>query len=173
MPENIAIAKFTHSGSQINDWTPEGTTTKDRNLYLQFIAFIQKSIHELQAKGHRVELAGIFYHVGENDMSFGTNRRNASKWLRSIVEKSRDDLALPTLRWYVSQQPPTDDKDLNRIDVTSDIASLAKNDPNIIHVKAFNLPPQPEKLVITTLGIIHLGEILAQSYAESKVTKRN
>ena len=166
VPGNIAIAKFTHSGSQVNDWTPEGTTTKDRNLYPPFIAFIQKSIRELQAKGHRVELAGIFYHVGENDMSFGSYRRNASKWLKSIVEKIRVDLALPTLRWYVSQQPPTDDKDLNRIDVTADIASLATADPNFIHVKAFNLPPQSDKLVITTSGIVQLGEVLAQSYIE-------
>ena len=30
---NIAIAKFTHSGSQINDWTPEGMQAKDRNMY--------------------------------------------------------------------------------------------------------------------------------------------
>jgi hypothetical protein len=168
VPGNIAIAKFTHSGSQVNDWTPEGTATKDRNLYPQFIAFIQKSIHDLQAKGHRVELAGIFYHVGENDMSFGPYRKNVSKWLRSIVMKSREDLAIPSLKWYVSQQPPTDDKDLNRIDVTADIASLAATDANFIHVKAFNLPPQPEKLVITTAGIVQLGELLAQSYVEHK-----
>ena len=51
----------------MNDWTPAGTEAKDRNLYPQFIAFIRDSIKELQAKGHPVELAGIFYHVGEND----------------------------------------------------------------------------------------------------------
>ncbi len=51
IPDNIAIAKFTHSGSQINDWTPEGTDAEDRNLYPQFIAFIQESLKELHAKG--------------------------------------------------------------------------------------------------------------------------
>ena len=90
---NIAIAKFTHSGSQINDWTPQGTEAKDRNLYPQFIAFIKESIQELQSKGNQVELAGIFYHVGENDMSFGPYRRDAGKWLQSTVAKSRQDLA--------------------------------------------------------------------------------
>jgi len=65
VPGNIAMAKFTHSGSQMNDWTPQGTDAKDRNLYPQFIAFIQESIKELQAKGHQAELAGIFYHVGK------------------------------------------------------------------------------------------------------------
>ena len=171
VPDNIAVAKFTHSGSQMNDWTPQGTEAKDRNLYPQFIAFIQTSIKQLQAKGHKVELAGIFYHVGENDMSFGSYRRDASKWLQSTVAKSRQDLGLPALKWYVSQQPPTDEEGLNTIDITANLASIAAADPAFIHVKAFNLPPQAEKLVITTAGIVQLGELLAQSYLEqTKVT---
>ena len=161
---NIAIAKFTHSGSQINDWTPQGTEAKDLNLYARFIAFIQTSIKELQAKGHRVELAGIFYHVGENDMSFGYYRREAATWLQSTVAQSRLDLGLPSLKWYVSQQPPTEEAGLNGIDVTANLASLTTADPHFIHVKVFNLPPQAEKLVITTAGIVQLGERLAQSY---------
>lgn len=165
---NIAIAKFTHSGSQINDWTPQGTEAKDRNLYPQFIAFIQESIKDLQAKGHQVELAGIFYHVGENDMAMGGYRNDAAKWLQSIVTKSRQDLALPTLKWHVSQQPPADDKGLNRIDVTGMIAGIAAADPAFFHLKAFELPPQPEKLVITTAGVVQLGELLARSHLEHK-----
>ena len=163
LPGNIAIAKFTHSGSQINDWTPHGTEAKDWNLYPQFIAFIQESIKELQAKGHEVELAGIFYHVGENDMAFGPYRSNAAKWLQSTVAKSREDLKLPALKWVVSQQPPPDEKGLNAMDVTANLAALAAADPAFIHLKAFNLPPQQEKLVITTAGIVQLGELLAQS----------
>ena len=161
---NVAIAKFTHSGSQINDWTPEGTSAKDRNLYPQFIAFIQQSIKELQAKGQTVELAGIFYHVSENDMSFGQYRRNADKWLQSLVSRSRVDLGLPGLQWYVSQQQPTDDKSVNSIDVTANLDALAATDPGFIHIKAFNLPPEREKLVMTTPGIVALGELLAQNY---------
>ncbi len=168
VPGPIAIAKFTDSGSQINDWTPQGTQTTDRNRYAQFMAFIQKSIRELQAKGHKVELAGIFYHVGENDMSFGPYRRDASKWLRSIIAQSRQDLAIPRLKWYVSEQPPTEEKGLNSIDVTSDIDAIAAADPDCIHIKVFNLPPQPEKLVLTTAGIVELGERLAQSYIEHR-----
>ncbi len=168
VPGNIAIAKFTHSGSQMNDWTPQGTAAKDRNLYPQFIAFVQESIRELEAKGHPVELAGIVYHVGENDMAFGPYRSNAAKWLQSTVAKSREDLALPALKWFVSQQPPTDEKGLNRIDVTANLAALAAADPAFIHLKAFNLPPQQEKLVITTAGIVRLGELLAEGYLDSK-----
>ena len=167
-PGNIAIAKFTHSGSQMNDWTPQGTAAKDRNLYPQFIAFIQESIRELEARGHPVELAGIVYHVGENEMSFGPYRSNAAKWLQSTVAKSREDLALPALKWFVSQQPPTDEKGLNRIDVTANLAALAAADPAFIHLKAFNLPPQKEKLVITTAGIVQLGELLAEGCLEHR-----
>ncbi len=168
VPGNIAIAKFTHSGSQMNDWTPAGTEAKDRNLYPQFIAFIRDSIKELQAKGHPVELAGIFYHVGENDMSFGPYRSNAAQWLQSTVAKSREDLALPSLKWHVSQQPPTDEKGLNAIDVTANLAALAAADSAFIHLKVFDLPPQEEKLVITTAGIVQLGNLLAQSYLETR-----
>ena len=165
---NIAIAKFTHSGSQMNDWTPQGTSAKERNLYTAFIAFIKASIQELQAKGHQVELAGILYHVGENDMSFGAYRKDAAKWLQTTVVQSRQDLALPSLKWFVSQQPPTDEKGLNNIDVTANIAALAAADPSFIHLKVFDLPPQEEKLVITTEGIVQLGELLAQRYLELK-----
>lgn len=162
----IGIAKFTHSGSQINDWTPAGTEARDRNLYASFISFVRDSLKELRAKGQKVELAGIFYHVGENDMSFGPYRREAAKWLRSIVAKSREDLALPSLKWFVSQQPPTDEKGLNAIDVTADLAAIAAADPDFIHIKAFDLPPQREQLVIDTAGIVKLGELLARGYLE-------
>ncbi len=163
IPGNLAIAKFTHSGSQMNDWTPKGTDAKDRNLYPQFIAFIRESIRELQAKGHPVELAGIAYHVGENDMAFGPYRSEAAKWLQSTVAQSRLDLALPSLKWHVSQQPPPDGKGLDAMDITANLAAIAAADPAFIHLKAFNLPPQEEKLVITTAGVVQLGELLAQS----------
>ena len=168
LPDNIAIAKFTHSGSQMNDWTPQGTEAENLNLYPKFIAFIKESIKELQAIGHKVELAGIFYNVGENDMSFEPYRRNAGNWLKSTVAKSRQDLALPALKWYVSQQPPTDEKGLNAIDITANLDSIAAADPAFLHIKAFSLPPQAEKLVVTTAGIVQLGELLAQSYLEHR-----
>ncbi len=168
VPGNIAIAKFTDSGSQMNDWTPQGTDAKDRNLYPKFIAFIRDSIKELESKGHQVELAGIFYHVGENEMALGPYRKDAAKWLNSTVTKSRENLALPALKWFVSQQPPIEEKGLNRIDITANLAALAAADPAFIHLKAFNLPPQQEKLVITTAGIVELGELLAQLYLERR-----
>ncbi len=161
---HIAIAKFTHSGSQIIDWTPEGSMAKSRHLYPKFVQFVKESVRELTAKEHTVEVAGIFYHVGENDMSFHPYRRDAAKRVQAIVHQSRKDLATPKLKWYVSQQPPTDVERLNKLDVVADFTKVAAADANFIHLKTFNLPPQEKMLVITTEGIVHLGEAIAKGY---------
>lgn len=164
LADNIAIAKFTHSGSQINDWTPEGSMAKTRHIYPDFITFIKETLKELKDRGHEVELAGIFYHLGENDMSMGHYRANAAKWLHSTIAQSRQDLAMPALKWFVSQQPPTDHKEVNGIDVTAALESVAAADNGLIHIKAFDLPKQEKKLVIDTSGIVQLGELIARRY---------
>jgi len=166
--DNIALAKFTHSGSQIIDWTPEGSEAKTRNLYPSFIAFIEKAIRDLEGTGHSVDFAGIFYHLGENDMSFHPYREQAAERLLAIIEQSRKDLTRPNLRWFVSQQPPTDDKAVNPIDVTADVEKLAAADHHLFHIKAFSLPPQEKQLVISTAGIVELGELLALSYLRNQ-----
>lgn len=165
---NIAIAKFTHSGSQIIDWTPEGSEAKSRNLYASFIEFVQETIRDLEAKGHEVELAGVFYHLGENDMSWGPFREGAIERLVSLVSQSREDLGKSDLKWYVSQQPPTDDPSVNSIDVVQDMEQAAAADEHMIHIKAFELPKQDKQLVIDTRGIVWLGETLARAYLEQE-----
>ena len=169
---NIVIAKFTHSGSQIIDWTPDGSMAKTRHIYPRFIKFVQDSVAKLKAKGHQVELAGVFYHVGENDMSMYPYRKQAAVWLRNLVATSRLDLEHPTLKWYVSQQPPTDDKRVNSIDVTADIEKASASDEFMIHNKVFDLPEQEKKLVIDTTGIIHLGKAIAEHYVQDSQAKR-
>ncbi|MED5278188.1 MAG: sialate O-acetylesterase, partial [Verrucomicrobiota bacterium] len=162
---NVAIAKFTHSGSQIIDWTPEGSMARSRHIYPEFVKFIQQSIRELEAKGHKVRLTGIVYHLGENDMSFYPYRKEAAGRLQTIIGQSRKDLGQPELKWFVSQQPPTDEKGVNRIDVVADMEKVAAADPNLIHIKAFNLPPQKKRLVLDTAGVIALGRLLGERIA--------
>jgi hypothetical protein len=162
--DSIAIAKFTHSGSQIIDWTPEGSEAKSRNLYETFITFVRESIRSLESEGHEVELAGVFYHLGENDMSWIPFRKHAAERMAAFVTKSRDDLGLRELNWYVSQQEPTDDKAVNAVDVVADVEAVAADDPHLIHIKAFGLPGREKKLVISTEGIVALGELLADRY---------
>jgi hypothetical protein len=70
------------------------------------------------------------------------------------------------LKWHVSQQPPPNQKGLSSIDITANLAELAAADPELVHLKAFDLPPQREKLVLDTAGIVSLGELLAQDYIE-------
>ncbi len=164
---NIAIAKFTHSGSQMNDWTPEGSEAKSRNLYPKFIDFIRSSVQELRNKGHEVNLAGVFYHVGENDMSMPPYRKQSPEWLKSTIAQSRLDLKRPKLKWIVSQQAPTDDKRVNGIEVMSKFEALAKADRNMVHLKASDLPKQEKKLVLDSAGVIRLGEILAEGFLKS------
>ncbi len=164
---NITLAKFTHSGSQMNDWTPEGSVAKARHLYPQFIAFIKDSVKGLQSKGHQVELAGIFYHVGENEMSMPPYREQAPDWLKATIAQSRTDLNRAKLTWFVSQQAPTDDERVNGIEVTSKFAAMAEADPDLVHLKAFDLPKQEKKLVLDSAGVIRLGEILAEGYLKS------
>ena len=84
-----------------------------------------------------------------------------------MISQSRKDLARPGLRWHVSQQPPTDVERLNKLDVVGDMARAAAADPGFIHLKAFNLPPQEKMLVITTEGIVQLGEVIAEGYLGS------
>ena len=161
---NIAIAKFTHSGSQIIDWTPEGSEAKSRNLYPAFLKFVRDAIQELAARGQEVELAGIFYHLGENDMSWGPFRQGSPKRLMSLVTQSRKDLAMPELQWYVSQQPPTDDERVNKIDITANLQQAVASDKNLTYIQVFDIPPQDKKLVLDTNGIVWLGEQIAEIY---------
>ena len=127
---------------------------------------MKQAVQELQDKSHEVDLAGVFYHVGENEMSMPPYRKNAPKWLQSTLTKSRQDLGLPTLEWYVSQQPPTNHERVNSIDVTSELERIAAADKYVIHIKAFDLPKQEKNLVIDTAGIVRLGELIADSYLE-------
>ncbi|MCA9070538.1 MAG: hypothetical protein KDA84_16515, partial [Planctomycetaceae bacterium] len=86
----------------------------------------------------------------------------------ALVTKSRKDLSLPTLKWYVSQQPPTDDKAVNNIDVTAELERAVTADEHLIYVKVFDLPKQEKQLVIDTRGTVWLGETIARKYTHSQ-----
>lgn len=164
---DVAIVKFTHAGTQTVDWTPEGSEANARHIYPAFIAFVQESIADLEAKGHEVELAGVFYHVSENDTSMHSYRKEVAPRIARMVQQSRVDLGLPSLRWFVSQQPPTDHERVNNIDVVSMVEDMADEDPLLTLIQAFDLPGREQRLVITTPGIIELGELLADAYLKT------
>ena len=56
----------------------------------------------------------------------------------------------------------------NEIDVTAALEKVAAADVHLIHTKAFDLPEQEQKIVITTKGIVALGEVIAKSYLRAR-----
>lgn len=162
----IAIAKFTHSGSQIIDWTPEGSVAKARNLHPDFVAFVKASMAAVREAGARPRLAGIVYHVGENDMSWHPFRQGAPERVAAMIAGLRKDLDTPDLPVFVSQQPPTDHESVNKVDVVAGMAAMAAADPNTHHRLMTGFPPQERQLVLDTEAVVWLGRAMADWVAE-------
>jgi len=99
-------------------------------------------------------------------MSFNPYRQDAPERLQSLINQSREDLDSPAMKWYVSQQSPTDDERVNAIDVVTRIEQIASEDPYLILIQAFDLPEQEKKLVLDTAGVLRLGELIAEEYIE-------
>ena len=92
----------------------------------------------------------------------------AAERLQAIIAQSRSDLKRPGLKWFVSQQPPTDEKGVNRVDVVADMEKIAAADPNLIHIKAFGLPPQEKKIVLDTAAVVELGRLVGGRVAADR-----
>ncbi len=159
----FVIAKFTHSGSQIVDWTPEGSVARSRNQYPRFLGFIRDSMRELMKQGCSLRIRGVVYHVGENDMSWTPHREKAAQWLKDIAQQLRADLRMPKLRWIVCQQRPTDHPDVNGVDPVALIKEVCDADPFMTHVEAFEPPPQAKQLVFDAAGVLWLGRLMADA----------
>ena len=99
-------------------------------------------------------------------MSWGPFRKAAADRVMALIRQTRQDLALPELTWYVSQQPPTDDESVNKVDVTKNLETLLASDPHTVHIKAFDLPPQEKQLVIDAKGIVWLGQQIAKQVVD-------
>ncbi len=162
-PDRIAIAKFTDSGSQIVDWTPEGSEAKGRNRHAAFVSFVREAQKDLKSRGHPVALAGVLYHLGENDLSFGPYRNAAAARLGDLVAGTRRDLGLPDLKWIVSRQPPADGGPDAAAKLDAALAKLGAADPHLVVLPPFVPSGQPEKIVLTTPGVVALGEALAEA----------
>ena len=165
---NIAIAKFTHSGSQIIDWTPKGSDAKSRNLYPEFLTFVKKNISDLEALGHTVELAGIFYHLGENDMSLSSFKQNAVSRMKELIDGSRQDLGMSDLKWFVSQQPPAAFDGAAKVDIAAQLSEWSQQSKSNWHVPASDLLADKEHILMNSNGVIKLGLLLADAYLKQR-----
>ncbi|MCP3690678.1 MAG: hypothetical protein GY917_00675, partial [Planctomycetaceae bacterium] len=49
-----------------------------------------------------------------------------------------------------------------------ELEKVVAADSNLVHIKAFDLPAQEKKIVITTEGIVELGEVIAKGYLSNQ-----
>ena len=82
-----------------------------------------------------------------------------------MAEQSRVDLDMKNLKWV--RQPTTTNKhrELKQIRSSCPIEKLASQDEFIFHIKAFDLPKQPKRLVLDSRGIVALGTKLADAFS--------
>jgi hypothetical protein len=163
--DGIAMVKFTHSGAQGPDWFPDGSKETHRDLYPRFIAFVQQAIDDLKARGYEVTVEGVFWHPGENDTYFHYHK-NLGPWMKQLIARSRADLKLPHLKWFISEQH---EKAIwrNMTVVNEAMNKLAQEDANITVIKTSHLPHQ--RLHFGTRGTILLGESYATAWAKESL----
>ncbi|MBT3199046.1 MAG: hypothetical protein HN350_03930 [Phycisphaerales bacterium] len=165
--QTLAIYKHTHSGAQSIDWIPAGTDIPHRDLYQNFIGGIKKARADLQAAGYQCELAGVFWHCGENDRALHQQSKMYAGNLKKLIDGVRKDLAAPKLKWYITEQPvipPSWAGKRTFLDVTADLQKLATADPNTTFIKTTHLPHRI--VLFGTEGICALGEEMARAIAK-------
>lgn len=165
--EVLAIYKFTHSGAQSIDWLPEGTDIPHRDLYKSFIAAIRTARADLKAAGYASELAGVFWHCGENDRALHQQAKTYAANLKKLIDGTRKDLSAPKLKWFITEQPviPPDWAGKRTfLPVDKDLEALARADENIKFIKTSHLPHRV--VVFGTEGILALGEEMAKALGD-------
>ena len=162
--QTLAIYKFTHSGAQSIDWLPAGTDIPHRDLYTSFIEGIRKARADLKAAGYDCELAGVFWHCGENDRAWHQAAKTYAANLKKLIDGTRKDLAAPKLKWFITEQPVIPPEWAGKrkfLPVDKDLEALARDDENIRFIKTSHLPHRI--VVFGTEGILALGEEMAKA----------
>ena len=162
--QTLAIYKHTHSGAQSIDWLPEGTDIPHRDLYKGFIEGIKTARRDLKAAGYDSELAGVFWHCGENDRALHQQAKTYAANLKKLIDGTRTDLRMPTLKWYITEQPVIGSELAGQrafLPVDKDLEALAQSDGNIRFIKTSHLPHR--SVVFGTEGILALGEEMAKA----------
>lgn len=152
----IAVIKCAAGGTHLGgDWNPD--RPEGFKMYPLALGLVRSSLAQLDRQKIAYRIEGFMWHQGENDM-----------FNQEYMANYGENLAMPALKWYVSQQPPTDHERVNSIDVTTELEEIAAAERNLIHIKAFDLPKQEKKLVIDTAGIVRLGELIAENYLKQQ-----
>ena len=158
--DGVALLKFTHSGAQGPDWFPRGSPESRRNLYLRLLSFLREAHADLVRQGCEPSWEGVFWHPGENDTYFPAYQRNEALWMRELIAQVRRDLSLPTLPWFLSEQPRTIWK--NAEAQNASLKELARAEKEVYIVETAHLPHQ--RVHFGTQGTLLLGEEFARAY---------
>jgi len=164
--ETLGIYKFTHSGAQSIDWIPEGTDIPHRDLYKSFVSGIRKAQAALKSAGYDCQLAGLFWHCGENDRALHHQSRMYAGNFKKMVDGLRKDLNAPKLKVFITEQPVITAPWASRqkfVDVSKNLQALAAADENMTFIKTAHLPHRP--VLFGTEGILALGAEMAKALA--------
>lgn len=167
--EVAAIFKFTDSGSQSLDWLPEGSKEPYRDRYQSWISEIKRVRDDLIKQGNQCEIQAVFWHCGENDRALNWMADKYANRFETFMKASRRDLELPTLPFFLSEQPMIPESirgDKKLYDLNSDLVALAGKDPNLTFIETSDLPRGP--VLFGTKGVMALGERMAERWIESR-----
>jgi hypothetical protein len=159
--DTIAVVKFTHSGAQGPDWSPDGSPEAHRNLYPKFSTFVREALDDLVRRGHECSLEGVFWHTGENDTYFTPYRQNYAVWMQRCISQIRQDFKSPNLPWFISEQHPAAIWK-NSDDINESLRAMAQSEKGVIMVTTSQLPH--ERRHFGTKGTLLLGEEFAEAY---------
>jgi len=157
----VAIVKFTHSGAQGPDWSPEGSVETHRDLYRRWLDFVREARDDLVRQGFDARIEGIIWTTGENDTFFPPYAQGNAARMRRLVEQTRADLDQPTLRWVMAA-PHAKAPWGNVALVSEGLAELARTDADIVVVDTFPLPLL--RAHYGTEGTLRLGEAMAEDF---------
>ena len=163
--DSIAVVKFTHSGAQAPDWSPNGTPETHRDLYPKFSKFIGEAMSDLARQGYESTLEGVFWHTGENDTYFTPYQRKYADGMRRLIAQVRLDFKNQNLQWFISEQHPAAIWK-NVADINGALRTLARTEAGVFMVPTSHLPY--ERTHFGTQGTLLLGEEYAKAYSQQR-----
>jgi len=161
--EGVAIVKFTHSGAQGPDWSPEGSAEPHRDRYRQWLDFVREARDDLVRRGFDVRIEGIVWTTGENDTFFSPYAQKHSELIKRLVEQTRAELDVPQLRWVIAAQHGKAPWG-NVGPVNDALEELARTDAGIIVVDTSRIPYL--RAHYGTEGALRLGELMAEAFPD-------
>ena len=166
----IAVAKFTHSGSQILDWTPEGSDADARDLYRRSSPSSRVGREPRGARarrgdrGHRVP-PGRERHVVPSLQAHGGRAGGGVRACQPPRPRAAGASLVPEPAGAHEARAPEGARR------GADIARFAESDEHTVHLPLEGSPQERERLVMEAAGVVWLGEWLAERVAEREAAR--